>query len=174
MSSTHEVTNQAPPPYGYDAAADPALLEALRREGAEWAEPELHGLGVLAGSEQAAEWGRLANENEPVLRTHDRFGHRVDEVEFHPHWHDLMKVAVEPRAARCTLAGAAARRTRRPCREVLRVEPGGGRPHLPGLHDLRGRPGPARHARARCSGPNRCWPPVSTTSGCANRAASAG
>ncbi|HET6635241.1 MAG TPA: isovaleryl-CoA dehydrogenase [Streptomyces sp.] len=94
MPSTHEVTNQVPPPYGYDAAADPALLEALRREGAGWAEEELHELGALAGSEQAAEWGRLANENEPVLRTHDRFGHRIDEVEFHPHWHDLMRVAV--------------------------------------------------------------------------------
>jgi putative acyl-CoA dehydrogenase len=94
MPSTHEVTNQVPPPHGYDAAADPALLEGLRREGAAWAEDELHELGVLAGSEQAAEWGRIANENEPVLRTHDRFGHRVDEVEFHPHWHDLMRVAV--------------------------------------------------------------------------------
>jgi putative acyl-CoA dehydrogenase len=94
MPSTHEVTNQVPPPYGYDAAADPALLEALRREGAGWAEDELHELGVLAGSEQAAEWGRLANENEPVLRTHDRFGHRVDEVDYHPYWHELMTVAV--------------------------------------------------------------------------------
>ncbi|GAA1581756.1 isovaleryl-CoA dehydrogenase [Streptomyces globosus] len=94
MPRTHEVTNQVPPHHGYDAAADPALLEAVAREGAEWAVPELHRLGVLAGSEQAAEWGRLANENPPVLRTHDRYGHRIDEVEFHPYWHELMRTAV--------------------------------------------------------------------------------
>ncbi|WP_371481833.1 acyl-CoA dehydrogenase family protein [Kitasatospora sp. NBC_00315] len=94
MSPTHEVTNQAPLPYGHDTAADPGLIEALHRAGAGWAEPELHQLGVLAGSEQAAEWGRLANEHPPVLRTHDRFGNRIDEVEFHPHWHDLMRTAV--------------------------------------------------------------------------------
>ncbi|MEU7556658.1 hypothetical protein AB0B01_30825, partial [Streptomyces sp. NPDC044571] len=94
MPQTHEVTNQVPPHHGYDAAADPALLEAVSREGAEWAVPEIHRLGVLAGSEQAAEWGRLVNENPPVLRTHDRYGHRIDEVEFHPHWHELMRTAV--------------------------------------------------------------------------------
>lgn len=92
---THEVTNQVPPPYGHNLAEDPALLAALHRAGAGWAEPELRELGTLAGTEQAAEWGRLANEHEPVLRTHDRYGHRIDEVEFHPAWHQLMTVAVE-------------------------------------------------------------------------------
>ncbi|GAA1238733.1 acyl-CoA dehydrogenase family protein [Kitasatospora nipponensis] len=95
MPHTHEVTNQVPPPYGHTTAEDPALLAALHRAGAGWAEPELRELGRLAGTEQAAEWGRLANENEPVLRTHDRYGHRIDEVEFHPAWHQLMGVAVE-------------------------------------------------------------------------------
>jgi putative acyl-CoA dehydrogenase len=94
MPPTHEVTNQVPDPYGHDVAADPALLEALHRAGADWAEDELHTLGRLAGSEQADTWARLANENPPVLRTHDRYGHRIDEVEFHPHWHDLMRTAV--------------------------------------------------------------------------------
>ncbi|WP_329494820.1 acyl-CoA dehydrogenase family protein [Kitasatospora herbaricolor] len=94
MPPTHEVTNQVPLPYGHDTADDPGLIEALHRAGAGWAEAELHQLGVLAGSEQAAEWGRLANEHPPVLRTHDRFGNRIDEVEFHPHWHDLMRTAV--------------------------------------------------------------------------------
>ena len=94
MPATHEVTNQVPLPYGHDTAADPGLIEALHRGGAGWAEPALHELGRLAGSEQAGEWGRLANEHPPVLRTHDRFGHRTDEVEFHPHWHDLMRTAV--------------------------------------------------------------------------------
>ncbi|MDH6109808.1 putative acyl-CoA dehydrogenase [Kitasatospora sp. MAP12-15] len=94
MPHTHEVTNQVPLPYGHNTAEDPTLLAAVRRAGADWVEPELRGLGALAGSEQAAEWGRLANENEPVLHTHDRYGHRIDEVEFHPAWHELMNVAV--------------------------------------------------------------------------------
>src|ERR1700733_4320286 len=94
MTSTHEVFNQPPALTGYDVAADPALLDALRREGAGWAEESVRELGVLAGSVQAQEWGRQANEHPPVLRTHDRFGHRIDEVEFHPAWHSLMTVAV--------------------------------------------------------------------------------
>src|SRR6516164_4760361 len=91
---THEVTNQPPPLVGYDASDDPALLTALGREGAAWAEPGLRELGRLAGSEHARDSGRLANDNPPKLRTHDRYGHRVDEVEFHPAWHDLMATAV--------------------------------------------------------------------------------
>ena len=94
MPPTHEVFNQSPPLTGYDVAIDSALLDGLRREGADWAEPGLHELGRRAGSGQAQEWGRLANENPPVLRTHDRFGNRIDEVEFHPAWHELMTVAV--------------------------------------------------------------------------------
>ncbi|MFB9962613.1 isovaleryl-CoA dehydrogenase [Sinosporangium siamense] len=92
---THEVLNQVPPATGHDLAADPALLEAVGREGAASALGDLHALGVLAGTEEAAEWGRLANEHPPVLRTHDRYGNRLDEVEFHPAWHHLMRTAVE-------------------------------------------------------------------------------
>jgi putative acyl-CoA dehydrogenase len=95
MPSTHEVTNQVPPLVGHDVAAYPALLEGLEREGAGWAADELHDLGRRAGSAEAQEWGRLAEKNVPVLQTHDRFGHRVDEVEFDPAWHQLMTVAVE-------------------------------------------------------------------------------
>ncbi|GAA3507188.1 acyl-CoA dehydrogenase family protein [Streptomyces showdoensis] len=95
MPATHEVTNQVPPLTGYDVSADPALLESLRREGAEWAETDVRELGVMAGGQQAQEWGRLAERNSPVLHTHDRYGHRVDEVEFHPYWHELMNVAVQ-------------------------------------------------------------------------------
>ncbi|WP_214107120.1 isovaleryl-CoA dehydrogenase [Acrocarpospora catenulata] len=91
----HIVMNQPPPYTGHDVSADPGLLAALDREGAGWAGEELARLGVLAGSAQAQEWGRLANEYPPVLRTHDRYGNRVDEVEFHPAWHSLMTVAVE-------------------------------------------------------------------------------
>ncbi|HEX6453383.1 MAG TPA: isovaleryl-CoA dehydrogenase [Trebonia sp.] len=92
--NTHEVTNQPPPLAGYDASDDPALLEALRRSGASWAEPAVRELGRLAGSERFQEAGRLANENPPKLRTHDRYGHRIDEVEFHPAWHELMDTAI--------------------------------------------------------------------------------
>jgi putative acyl-CoA dehydrogenase len=91
---THDVTNQAPPLAPYDASDDPALLEGLRREGAGWAEEDIRRLGARAGSAEAQEWGELANRHEPVLRTHDRYGHRVDEVEFHPSWHHLMRTAV--------------------------------------------------------------------------------
>src|SRR6266849_3391250 len=94
MPSTHEVFNQPPALTGYDVADDPAMLNALRREGAGWAEDAVHELGRLAGSARVQEQGRQANENPPKLRTHDRFGHRVDEVEFHPAWHELMTVAV--------------------------------------------------------------------------------
>ncbi|MGY1811167.1 acyl-CoA dehydrogenase family protein [Blastococcus sp. SYSU D00820] len=94
MSVTHEVTNQAPPLVGHDPiAGDAALREACLRHADQAALDSLADLGALAGSEQAREWGRLANENPPVLRTHDRYGHRIDEVEFHPAWHDLMRTA---------------------------------------------------------------------------------
>jgi putative acyl-CoA dehydrogenase len=97
MPPTHEVTNQVPPlfdQHGHDLAEDPALLEGLHREGAGWAEDELHELGRLGGSARVQEWARLVDVHHPVLRTHDRYGHRIDEVDFHPHWHDLMTVAV--------------------------------------------------------------------------------
>jgi putative acyl-CoA dehydrogenase len=71
------------------------LVEACLRYADTATLESLSGLGRLAGSEQAQEWGRVANENPPKLRTHDRYGHRVDEVEFHPYWHELMRTAVE-------------------------------------------------------------------------------
>ncbi|MFF7266574.1 acyl-CoA dehydrogenase family protein [Streptomyces sp. NPDC008159] len=95
MAATHEVTNQVPPLVGYDVyAADRVLTEAVERHVApdvlDEARGELSGLGRTAGSEQVQEWGRLANENPPRLRTHDRYGNRIDEVEFHPSWHRLL------------------------------------------------------------------------------------
>ena len=93
-SATHEVTNQPPPLVGHDVAADAVLLAGLGREGAGWHEADLHRLGRLAGSEQAQLWAEQANRFEPELRTHDRYGHRIDEVEFHPAWHSLLDVAV--------------------------------------------------------------------------------
>jgi putative acyl-CoA dehydrogenase len=93
--STHEVSNQAPPIGDHNAfEADAALVEAVRREGGEWAADRIAAVGEFAGSERATELGRLANENPPKLRTHDRYGNRTDEVEFHPAWHELLGVAV--------------------------------------------------------------------------------
>ena len=93
-AATHEVTNQPEPLVGYDVAEDPALLAGVVREGASWCLPELHELGRFAGGADAQRWADEANRNEPVLHTHDRYGHRVDEVEFHPSWHRLMEVSV--------------------------------------------------------------------------------
>ena len=91
---THEVTNQAPPLVGHDVAEDPVLLEGLAREGADWYVEDLHRVGRLAGSEQAQLWADEANRHEPELRTHDRYGHRIDEVAYHPSYHALMEIAV--------------------------------------------------------------------------------
>ncbi|MFE7773688.1 acyl-CoA dehydrogenase family protein [Streptomyces sp. NPDC057445] len=91
---THEVTNQVPPLTGHDVADDPVLLEGVRNEGAGWYEEDLHRLGLLAGSDEVRRWGEEANAYEPVLRTHDRYGNRVDEVDFHPSYHALMDVAI--------------------------------------------------------------------------------
>ncbi|MDG9694302.1 acyl-CoA dehydrogenase family protein [Streptomyces sp. DH17] len=93
--STHTVTNQAPPLVGHDVfTADRALTAAVERHLApelrEDAATELSGLGRSCGSVQTQEWGAQANENPPALRTHDRYGHRVDEVDFHPAWHRLL------------------------------------------------------------------------------------
>ncbi|PWV49308.1 acyl-CoA dehydrogenase family protein [Nocardiopsis sp. L17-MgMaSL7] len=95
MPDTHEVFNQATPLGDYSAADDPALLEGLRREGAGWAEADVREIGDAAGSERVRAWGESANAYPPVLRTHDRYGHRVDEVDYQPAYHVLMDQAVE-------------------------------------------------------------------------------
>jgi putative acyl-CoA dehydrogenase len=93
---THEVFNQPSPLVDYNVfESDRPLREAVRREGAEWAEQRISAVGELAGSERILALGASANENPPKLRTHDRYGHRVDEVEFHPAWHELLGHAVE-------------------------------------------------------------------------------
>ncbi len=92
--ATHEVLNQPPPLQDYNLfGADRALAEGLRREGGGWAEDRALRLGKIAGGEPIA-WGIQANTHAPVLRTHDRYGHRIDEVDFHPAWHELMRLAV--------------------------------------------------------------------------------
>jgi putative acyl-CoA dehydrogenase len=93
---THEVANQPPPLEGIDVfSSNLPLVEATGREGAGWVRERASALGRVVGGEPQQLWGRLANENKPVLRTHDRYGNRIDEVEFHPAWHQLMKLGVE-------------------------------------------------------------------------------
>jgi putative acyl-CoA dehydrogenase len=88
-------TNQPPPLVDYNLFdADAPLREALEREDAGWAQDWVRELGMRAGTEEAIAWGFQANSNPPQLRTHDRFGNRIDEVEFHPAWHRLMEVAI--------------------------------------------------------------------------------
>ena len=84
---THEVLNQSVPLVDHNLYdADRALGEAVRREGGSWGEDALRELGRLLGTAEVQTWGAQANQHPPVLRTHDRFGHRIDEVEFHPSW----------------------------------------------------------------------------------------
>ncbi|MGH2674893.1 MAG: isovaleryl-CoA dehydrogenase [Actinomycetota bacterium] len=92
---THDVTNQPPPLESYNLfEEDRPLAEAVRREGAGWAEPDLAALGKVAGTAETLRLGEEANRHPPVLRTHDRYGRRIDEVEFHPSWHHLMRLSV--------------------------------------------------------------------------------
>ncbi|MGW6415383.1 acyl-CoA dehydrogenase family protein [Streptomyces sp. NPDC055055] len=93
--TTHTVTNQAPPLVGYDVfSCDRALTEAVERHLApellDGAREELALLGRASGSAQVREWGEQADAFPPRLRTHDRYGNRIDEVEFHPAWHRLL------------------------------------------------------------------------------------
>jgi putative acyl-CoA dehydrogenase len=87
--------NQPPPLEGYDLYAENRpLVEAVAREGGAWGEDRLRAFGSLLGGEPL-DWGAAANRNPPVLRTHDRFGERIDEVEFHSSWHALLRTGVE-------------------------------------------------------------------------------
>jgi putative acyl-CoA dehydrogenase len=92
--STHEVFNQPPPLADYNLySEDRVLVAALQREGAAWAEERTRQLGAIATGEPMI-WGVQANTHPPVLRTHDRYGHRIDEVEYHPAWHALMRLGI--------------------------------------------------------------------------------
>lgn len=88
-------TNQAPPLTGHNVVtSDAALVEAVRRHGDPSVVDDLEALGAEAGTEEARTHGLLANRHDPELTTYDRWGHRIDEVEFHPSWHWLMERAV--------------------------------------------------------------------------------
>lgn len=92
----HEVFNQATPFANVNLyALDTPLREAVERAGAEWIEPKALELGEHCGKPEVLDLGRLANTHLPQLKTHDRYGNRIDEVEFHPAWHELMRIGIE-------------------------------------------------------------------------------
>lgn len=96
FAQTHELSNLGSElcdfnMYGQDAA----LVAAMQREGARWAQDDLSTFGQITGSADYLELGRLANLHQPELETHDRFGRRIDLVRFHPAYHQLMKTAIE-------------------------------------------------------------------------------
>jgi putative acyl-CoA dehydrogenase len=89
--ATHEVLNQAGALVDYDAYADDKpLVQAMKTFGADWADEVLRGAGRYVGSQKVQYLARQANRHLPELRTHDRFGNRIDVVEFHPAYHELM------------------------------------------------------------------------------------
>jgi putative acyl-CoA dehydrogenase len=92
---THDVINQPPPFLDYNMyTTDRALMDAVAREGGGWANAELTALGARMGSREVIEWGFLANRFVPILHTHDRYGNRRDEVEYHPAWHELLGLSI--------------------------------------------------------------------------------
>ncbi len=96
LANTHEVLNQPPALENYNLfRQDTALQEACKREGAADRAGELEEFGTLAGAATTIDLGFRANANKPVFNSHDRFGHRIDEVDFHPSYHELMTIALE-------------------------------------------------------------------------------
>ena len=93
--STHVVTNQAPPRVDIDEfATNVPLVEAVNRYDAAWAIPQLHRVGQHVGTEQFQHDAELANSVEPVLHAFDRYGNRIDEVEYHPAYHRIIEAAI--------------------------------------------------------------------------------
>ncbi len=93
--TTHTVFNQPPPLVDYNVfTQDTALVESVQREGADWAQEHLSEIGTFTGSSEVIQWGFDANTFEPVLHTHDRYGQRLDEVTFHPAYHQIMRSAI--------------------------------------------------------------------------------
>ena len=110
-SETHQVENQPPALEDYNSfSTDVPLNEAVIREGGGWGLERLEKFGALVGSARVITLGHQANRNPPILRTHDRFGRRIDEVEFHPAWHELMTFGSRARNACSTVANSETRR----------------------------------------------------------------
>ena len=106
LNPARDVLNQAPPLHPVNLFdTDLALAEALEREGGAWGVDRVREAGAVAGSAETLEHGRRAERNLPILRTHDRYGNRIDQVELDPSWHWLLRGAIErsiaPRSSQC-------------------------------------------------------------------------
>lgn len=89
--TTHEVSNQVPELHDYNLySCDSVLVTAVKNSAASWYAPELAALGEQLGAQETLQLGQLANQHLPELQTHDRFGNRIDRVDFHPSWHQLL------------------------------------------------------------------------------------
>ena len=96
LLKTHDVTNQPGEFAGRNLfTTDPAMTEAVHREGGAWLAAPLTELGAAVGSEHVLELGALANRHPPELVSFDRFGRRLDEARFHPAYHALMALAMD-------------------------------------------------------------------------------
>lgn len=96
QAATHDVINQPPPFVDVNLfTSDRLLRSAVENEGGNWSAATLETYGGVMGSGRVYELGRQANRYSPELRTHDRFGHRIDEVEYHPAWHEVMRIQME-------------------------------------------------------------------------------
>jgi putative acyl-CoA dehydrogenase len=93
---THRVENQPPPLGGRNLyLTDLALRDAVRREAGEWLDRRAEALGAAVGSEEVLAWGEAANRHPPEFAPFDRYGRRLDEAEFHPSYHALMRLAMD-------------------------------------------------------------------------------
>ena len=154
MIETHEVVNQVPAREGVDEyAANVPLVEAVARWGSDGgaAASGLHDVGALVGSAAFQRDAERANTHPPVLHAHDRWGNRVDEVEYDDAYHRIIAAAVGAGAHTSAWARSGSRRERRPRRGVLPLRAGRAGARLPGVDDARGRAG----ARARGIRPSR-------------------
>ncbi len=96
MANTHEVFNQTPPLLDYNVFdGDTALKDAVIREGASWAIPQLTAYGAVTGRAESIDWGYQANEFKPQFHSHDRLGNRIDLVKYHDGYHKMMAMALE-------------------------------------------------------------------------------
>ncbi len=94
--ATHEVVNQPPPLVDYNAFdADVVLREALIREGGEWGLERVREFGAVIASAEALDHAKRAQRNIPVLKTHDRYGNRIDAIDYDPSMHWMLRLGVE-------------------------------------------------------------------------------
>jgi len=94
MNATHAITNQVPELKDYNLyTSDPGIRRAVERAGAAWNEAELERQGAVLGAEATIRHAEDANRHHPELHTHSRVGERIDQVRFHPGWHEMMTIA---------------------------------------------------------------------------------